>query len=530
MAVGGLDRDAQRIGYLLGLQTARQQRYHLGLALGEAGRTLDPRPLLARRLQHRGDRLGIEPFGAGLLADGLCRPLAWQRRSVRPRLDHRLVCIGGRKQPRTGRERSGPDTTVVARAVEPLVVGGRDWGEGGKERRPTQDALGVVGVQPHPLPLAGRERPLLLPNGHRDRDPTQVVDQGGASHYRDLALVEPAPLGRCARQLRDSGGVAGKERGDEVAEVAHRREGTIDRATFQDDARGRLTRERLVPYRQLVVDGEDVLRLLREASGDDRVEGAAGTLADDRGGELGPAQHALDVDVPSHVGDPHRQRDLFALGVGRALSVPALVDVGEQRSDGRRHPKSLDQHPSDLAAGDVHARHHERGPGNLACDLESADGQRRPRRHRAGHCGHHLPRLPEPHGHEVVLHRRRRVAEDPRPHMDVGGAADLLQQARVIALRGGLTVDVEALGKAHRDECAAQPVLEIESHTEIGCQRQSGDHLRRRDPPLPGRRYLGHSATVPQPARGSAERGAHALAERCEPLDGLVGVDEAQVA
>ena len=30
--------------------------------------------------------------------------------------------------------------------------------------------------------------------------------------------------------------------------------------------------------------------------------------------------------------------------------------------------------------------------------------------------------------------------------------------------------------------------------------------------------------------RGSAERSAHALAERCEPLDGLVGVNEADVA
>jgi hypothetical protein len=47
--------------------------------------------------------------------------------------------------------------------------------------------------------------------------------------------------------------------------------------------------------------------------------------------------------------------------------------------------------------------------------------------------------------------------------VDVGGAADLLQKARVVTVGGSLTVDVQALGKAHRDECAAQPVLEIES-------------------------------------------------------------------
>jgi len=86
----------------------------------------------------------------------------------------------------------------------------------------------------------------------------------------------------------------------------------------------------------------------------------------------------------------------------------------------------------------------------------------------------------------VVLHHLARVAEDLRPQVDVGGAADLLQQARVVALGGSLRVNVQPFGQAHRDERAAQSVLEVESDAEIGRQRQRGDHFRRGDPLIAG--------------------------------------------
>jgi hypothetical protein len=51
----------------------------------------------------------------------------------------------------------------------------------------------------------------------------------------------------------------------------------------------------------------------------------------------------------------------------------------------------------------------------------------------------------------VVLHRRPGVAQDLRPYVQVCRHADLLQQASVIGLRGGLPVDAEAFGQARGD-------------------------------------------------------------------------------
>ena len=68
--------------------------------------------------------------------------------------------------------------------------------------------------------------------------------------------------------------------------------------------------------------------------------------------------------------------------------------------------------------------------------------------------------------------------------MQVRRHADLLQQARVVGLRGGLPVDAEAFGQARRDERAAQAVLEIEPHGQVGGERERGDQLGREDPLL----------------------------------------------
>jgi hypothetical protein len=51
----------------------------------------------------------------------------------------------------------------------------------------------------------------------------------------------------------------------------------------------------------------------------------------------------------------------------------------------------------------------------------------------------------------VVLDDRPRVAQDLRPYVQVCRHADLLQQASVVGLRGGLPIDAEAFGQARRD-------------------------------------------------------------------------------
>jgi hypothetical protein len=125
VAVGGLDRDAERMRHLLGLQTARQQGHDPDLALGQTRWMLDRRRLLPRRFQHGAHRLAIEPPGPALLPDHVRGVLGWDRLAVRPWLGHRLVGIGGREQPRSGSERAASNTAVVARAVEPRSPPGR---------------------------------------------------------------------------------------------------------------------------------------------------------------------------------------------------------------------------------------------------------------------------------------------------------------------------------------------------------------------------------------------------------------------
>jgi hypothetical protein len=84
----------------------------------------------------------------------------------------------------------------------------------------------------------------------------------------------------------------------------------------------------------------------------------------------------------------------------------------------------------------------------------------------------------------VILDGCPRVAQDLRPYVQVCRHADLLQQASVIGLRGGLTVDAEAFGQARGDEGAAQAMLEVEPHGEVGGERERGDQLGREDPLL----------------------------------------------
>ena len=66
--------------------------------------------------------------------------------------------------------------------------------------------------------------------------------------------------------------------------------------------------------------------------------------------------------------------------------------------------------------------------------------------------------------------------------MRVRGAAGMGEQARVVRLPAGLAVDAEAVGEPHRDQRAAQAVLEREPHAEVRRQTQRRDELRASDP------------------------------------------------
>ena len=134
VGVGGLDRDPERVRDLLGLQPAREQADDLRLAIGQPRRPLDPRRRPARGLEHRRDGVGVEAAGARPFGERLGGLVGRERCAVGARLGHRVIGVGRGEQPRRRRQRGGSRAAVVARAVEPLVVGGRDRRQRAQER------------------------------------------------------------------------------------------------------------------------------------------------------------------------------------------------------------------------------------------------------------------------------------------------------------------------------------------------------------------------------------------------------------
>ena len=107
-----------------------------------------------------------------------------ERRPVRTLLRHRVVGVGRRQQPGRDAELIAGEAAVVAGAVRPFVVPGRDGGERGQHRAAMQDPFGEVRVQPNPLPLFGAERTGPIPDPTRDADPADVVHERRSTQRR----------------------------------------------------------------------------------------------------------------------------------------------------------------------------------------------------------------------------------------------------------------------------------------------------------------------------------------------------------
>ena len=93
VAVGGLDRDPELVGDLLRLQAAGEHRDHLGLALGQPCRALQPVPG-DRPPDHRGDRAGVEAARARLRGERSAARSGLECWAVRARLTHREEGVG----------------------------------------------------------------------------------------------------------------------------------------------------------------------------------------------------------------------------------------------------------------------------------------------------------------------------------------------------------------------------------------------------------------------------------------------------
>ena len=98
---------------------------------------------------------------------------------MRPVLRHRLEGIRRREDAHGDGLVPRAAATVVSRAVEPLVMHSRERSQRLERARGREDALGVVRMQAHLLPLGRRQRPGLLPDRVRHGEPAEVVQVCG---------------------------------------------------------------------------------------------------------------------------------------------------------------------------------------------------------------------------------------------------------------------------------------------------------------------------------------------------------------
>ena len=130
VACDGLLRDDEPLRDLAVREAESQQAEHLDLARGEPRGPFASTPdAVPGGCQHGIDGGTVQPAGLDFLPKLLRRPVGLERRSVRARLDQRVVHVGRRQDPRTGTQGAPPKPAVVARAVEPLVMLGRQLAE-----------------------------------------------------------------------------------------------------------------------------------------------------------------------------------------------------------------------------------------------------------------------------------------------------------------------------------------------------------------------------------------------------------------
>ena len=179
VVLGGAARDHQPLGDLRVRAAGRDQPRDLDLALAEAGRAAGcpgagagsrPRPRarpITASPSSRPARTSRCSSAAACSASSAGRcgrswVIAWKASAAA-----RIRTAGARSRRAAA--------AVVARPVEPLVVHAGDAGHRLERLGRGQDALRVVRVHPHLLPLGGGQRAGLLPDRVRDRDAAEVA-------------------------------------------------------------------------------------------------------------------------------------------------------------------------------------------------------------------------------------------------------------------------------------------------------------------------------------------------------------------
>ena len=189
-------------------------------------------------------------------------------------------------------------------------------------------------MQSHALPLAEPERAGLLPDRVRDADAAEVVRERGAP--QEVTESAGRPMRHAAASASSATPVeCSRSQGDLSPVIAAIvRERRVDPVAREPDQRRRLALEPDLPHPRLVELGEHLVEVPRGELGEPRLVGAARSPLDDRAC-LSPPGGQEERDVPRHVQEAHRQRDLVAGHVRESPPVPAREDVLERLLDAR---------------------------------------------------------------------------------------------------------------------------------------------------------------------------------------------------
>jgi hypothetical protein len=304
----------------------------LGLALGEPRRI--PLAHAQRRpaggLEDRVDRPLVEHPAADQLAQLTARLADGASRAVGAIVGDGVVGVGCGEQPGTDAELRRGRCAVIARPVEALVVCPRGEGERRQRRGALEHALGVVGVEANPLPLADAQRATLVPDPVGHRDPAQVMQQARSPDLRRLHARAAQCLHPGRRERGDPDRMPPQEPDLEIDELAERSGHRV-----QPSARDR--RHRLGLHRDHPLPGvvgrrraQEGIRLGERGIDDLGIIATTAAPPQRRDRRLWIAGLGERDEVVGNADDPKRPRDLLPGDARRhPVAVPARHQLAE---------------------------------------------------------------------------------------------------------------------------------------------------------------------------------------------------------
>ena len=343
-----------------------------------------------------------------------------------------------------------------------------------------QHALGEVRLHAHAFPLAGAERPGLVPDRIGDAEPAEVVHQAGAAQRAHFGGRQSQQRSRRRAELRDRARVAERVRRLQIDEVRDREQRRVELLVGEHDGERRLGRDHRIPRPHRVEAREDLLRAIAEQRGERGIELLAAALARQRGRRRDAADAVRDLDELRELRDARRDRHVCARQPARpAAPVPLLVGRADARDAPRRAGRAAGRRLcASLACASIM-------PSTSRCPeitnsspiaeamqrrvarAERARGRRSVARTLPSAAGPYLRRL---HG-DVV-------AEPLGLLVRIRVTTDVDQQRRVVDVRARVLVEPELLGQAQRDQALPQHVLHRLPEPEIDPERQRSHQLR----------------------------------------------------